>query len=536
MGNKGSSEAADEDLENFKTTRDALDSTFELNTKSYIAIEASSRPSEQAQFAARHAFYLSSRSVSFGKNGDLFELLNKPEFRTAMRAEIAKAFPDVPPEQICLPDEAFIYGTTTTGSPEWYACKPEYKGTDDFKTFWKDFEIVGSDTWKDSKGDIVSPTAATQADAANLQKSKLTFLDAMSKATAASKTLKDNWKAAVKEVAQEELTDPAQANDDYGFDITNMIDYYTRPRTGDGAYKISQDNLAKINTLFKKSICAKGIRKGLIFKPVRDAYQQAGIPLNKVVEGNFIDLSEDDKLTIRRSWSLSLSSGGYFSEAVKYVFKDLIQDIILRGILVKNLLAFFEILFGIMLIYVWGPNLANELNRFLLSLSTCSVQLTDARTYAFLCGWAFVDDDDQFDTNATGEWCQAPDCYDAQTECPLDGNGTPASWGVFRPASAVNGGGACQPKTDGSNPGCSQTTGTTSCSQSGGKAYSQVVTAYVWQRFSLAEMMNAMKVGAENLMNGMWSWFSQNGWMLLAGILVLFIVIIPLVTHFISTI
>lgn len=236
--------------------------------------------------------------------------------------------------------------------------------------------------------------------------------------------------------------------------------------------------------------------------------------------------SEEQRQATRETWRKWI--GGGLATALKFVFRDLLVDAIIQKLLVYQLAAITELIFVYFVVYVWGPDLVNALNRFLLSLSTCAVLMKDssARTYAFSCDWSSVASDDQFMLNASGAWCGAPDCYPNTNDASFVDS--PSQWGLERPNSSLLSGGQCNPDPQLSS---KKTTGAiVACPQQ------RQVGGYAWRRVGLDTTLGAIVAGVENLGTGLGAWFSMNGWMLVAGVVLLLVVIIPLISHFISKI
>lgn len=205
--------------------------------------------------------------------------------------------------------------------------------------------------------------------------------------------------------------------------------------------------------------------------------------------------------------------------------------IILKDVIGQNLAVILQAIFLGFLINVWGPKFANYLDRLFKALSSCSMHGLDDSVYRFDCMWYDIADDDQFDLNFGGLWCSAPDCFsgvNCDTQAGIQTN-APGAWGMLRKNDTPKvGGGSCLPDERLS---CANTVGLTLCPSTGPPK----AKSYRWTPNNFVTSIAGTVQAGANFLSGFSSWFGRNGLLLVAGIFLLFIVIIPLITHFISS-
>ena len=411
----------------------------------------------------------------------------------------------------------------------------------DVVEFWTGGDYLKVDNWVDIDGKTHTKedlSAASQSALQNgdIKAAKQAAIDYAKKAQAAATTEASTMDQVAQDAAAKPLEKVTPGNP---FASRSRIGAVTDPAGGPGA----AGNKAILGTAARSGPINGGLGAATKDPAIGNGLRQSGVEPSAATPDTLRDLDErstPEARAARRGQWLKWIGGGLTS-ALHFAFKDLLVDAVIKELLCNQFRAIMELMLVFFVIYVWGPNLINELDRFLQSLSTCSmIQTSGGRqsTYAFSCDWSSVSDDKQFETDATGGWCGAPDCYKLAGTCGAEKGASPSQWGVWRANTDPQGGGNCSSTKLDSNISCDNTVGPLEAPecQPAGNPYPAKAEEYRWQQIGLSSTLGALVKGGVNLIGGLGGWLSRNGWLLLAGILLLFVVIIPLITHFISSI
>lgn len=415
------------------------------------------------------------------------------------------------------------------------AVRPVIDGFDNAVDFWTNVtdERLSTVNWIDSEGASVDYGELSPLAKDGLASARVAKVEAI-EACRTGRARADTQKETVSELSKRIAGETVEARDSRVETSDDLIGWatYVDDRMGPEDQERGHKNARTLGAVVESGVGQSALTHGGLEAPLRNYYANEGHDISAMtvqdVQAVNEGLTPEAREAIRGTWGKWI--GGGLAAALRYAFKDLLLDGLVKQVLAYQFAAIVELILVFCAVDIWGPNLVRELNRFLMSLSTCAMLTTgaSARTYSFACAWSLVADDNQFKTNAAGAWCGAPDCFRL---CSGSIVNSPAQWGPLRDPTNQYGGGGCS-SADPQQLSCTNVTGEEPLCP----VARAVVGGYVWQTFGLGATVSALVHGGENLVGGLSGWFGRNGWLLLAGILMLFIVIIPLVTHFISSI